>query len=269
MIRILMPLLTVLLLLPTASRGQTPAGDSYLCHKAGIAPHQEKFPPVQITLEDQFGTFLVDVKGVLSMSHSRGQRRLTVCNPIQTAARPDAHQIGYTIAIAKTPLQPQPRFVKTDHRVFDQFGTHALTVVKPVSLRAPSAMVRGAGGTETVDTAGVDHFNCYKVVPAKNAAKFVAPPLVAITDEFGTVDLMLKRITSLCTPVNMNGEDTTAPQHVGNLVCYQAKLPGGTTTVRQTVSVNDTIMGSAVLVTMSVAELCVPAFMDTLPTPVP
>ena len=248
--RILWTLILAVLLPAASSLGQTPPGDPYLCYKAARAPGQATFTPVQKTLQDQFGTLVVDVKRVLA-----------VCNPTTQTA---VHQVGYKIARATTP--PQPVFVKTDHTAIDQFGTHALTVVQPVELRAPSAQVLGAGGTGLVDTTGVDHFECYKAVPAKNAPKFVAPPPVAITDEFGTVTLTLKKITKLCTPVNKNGEDVTAPQHVGHLVCYQAKLPKGTRFAPQTVSVNNTNFGPAVLRAKAVAELCVPAFKDAIPT---
>ena len=242
--------LILAVLLPAASSlGQTPPGDSYLCYKAALAPGQATFTPVQKGLQDQFGMLVVDVKRVLA-----------VCNPAQTAV----HQVGYKIARAKTP--PQPVFVKTDHTAIDQFGAHALTLLQPVELRAPSAQVLGAGGTGLVDTTGVDHFECYKAVPARNAPTFVAPPPVAITDEFGTVTLTLNKITKLCTPVNTNGEDVTASQHVGHLVCYQAKLPQGTRFAPQTVSVNNTNFGPAVLVAKAVAELCVPAFKDAIPT---
>jgi hypothetical protein len=79
-----------------------------------------------------------------------------------------------------------------------------------------------------------------------------------LTDEFRTQTLTLTKITKLCTPVNKNGEDPTAPQHAGHLVCYKAKLPKGKFPAT-TVSVNNTNFGPAVLVAKAVAEWCVPA----------
>jgi hypothetical protein len=70
-------------------------------------------------------------------------------------------------------------------------------------------------------------------------------------------------------PVNENGEDPTAPQHAGHLVCYRAKLPKGTKFTKTTVSVNNTNFGPAALTAKVVAELCVPAFKDAIPTPTP
>jgi len=191
-----------LMALATAAAAQ-PVGDSYLCYKARLAPDQEKFTPVQKTLEDQFCTLVVDVKGFMAL-----------CNPTQPAAHPTVHAVGYKLAPAKEP--PQAKFVKSDHTAIDQFGTHQLTVVKPIEVRAPSAKVLGVGGTGPVDTTGVDHFECYKATSAKGTPKFVPPAPVAITDQFGTQSYTLKKITKLCTPVNKNGEDATAPQHVGS-----------------------------------------------------
>jgi hypothetical protein len=254
--RIVSVLTLALLLVPTASFGQTPPGDRYLCYKAVLAKKQPKFSAVQKTLEDQFGAFLANVKGFKSL-----------CNPVLAAERPTVHQVGYKTILAKT-TPPQPKFVKSDHTAFDQFGSHPLTVVKPLELRAPSAKVLGAGGTPTVDTAGVDHFECYQAVPQKGAPKLTATS-IAVTDQFGTVDLTLTKITKLCAPVNKDGEDPTAPQHPGHLVCYQAKLPKGVKFPATTVSVNNTNFGPAVLVAKSVAELCVPAFKDAVPTSTP
>lgn len=242
--------------LATAAAAQpvVPSGDSYLCYKAGLAPGQAKFTASQKTLADQFGTRVVDVKGIAAL-----------CNPTETAAHPAVHAVGYKIGPAKEP--PQTTFVKTDHTAFDQFGTHPLTVLKPIEIRAPSAQVPGAGGTGPVDTTGVDHFECYKAKPAKGAPKFVPPAPWSITDELGTQSYTLKKITKLCTPVNKNGEDASAPQHAGHLVCYQAKLPAGAKFTPQTVSVNNANFGPAVLLAKAVLEVCVPAFKDTVPTP--
>jgi hypothetical protein len=48
--------------------------------------------------------------------------------------------------------------------------------------------------------------------------------------------------------VNKNGEDPTAPQHAGHLLCYQAKLPKEAKFAAMTVSVNNSNFGPAVLV---------------------
>jgi hypothetical protein len=245
----------VLSFLPSAPHAQTPPGERYLCYKAALAPKQPKFSAAQRLLEDQFWTFTADVKGYASL-----------CNPVLSALHPAVHPVGYRTTIAKA--KPAQKFVKSSHTAHDQFGSHPLTVLMPAELREPSAKVLGAGGTPTVSTAGVDRFECYRAAPQKGAPKFVATP-VSISDQFGAHDLTLVKITRLCAPVSANGSDPTAPQHPGHLVCYQAKLPKGVKFAKTTVSVNNVGFGPAVLVAKAVAELCVPAFKDVLPTPSP
>jgi hypothetical protein len=248
--------LVAVLLIPlatTAVAQPVPAGDSYLCYKAPLAPDAPDFIPTQKTLEGPFGTLVVDVKGIA-----------TLCNPTETAAHPAVHAVGYKIAAAKSPAQA--KFVKSGHTVVDQFGTHPITLVKPLELRAPSATVLGAGGTGLANTTGVDHFECYRAKTSKGAPKFVAPAPFAVTDAFATQNYTLRKITRFCTPVNKNGEDPTAPQHVGRLVCYQAKLPAGVRFAPQTVSVNNTNFGPAVLAAKAVLELCVAAVEDSTPS---
>jgi hypothetical protein len=176
--RVVSTLVLAVSLLPGVSRGQTPPGDRYLCYKATLARGEAKFSAVEKMLQDQFGTLVTDVRGFTSL-----------CNPAQTAQHPAVHQVGYKMSLAKT-APPQAKFVKSNHTAFDQFGSHPLAVVKSLELRAPSAKVLGAGGTPTVNTTGVDHFECYAAVPQKGTPKFVATP-VSITDQFGTVSLTL------------------------------------------------------------------------------
>ena len=147
--------------------GQAAPGDHYLCYTAGLAPGQPRFTRVQKTLDDQFGTLVFDVKKIASL-----------CNPAQKGAEPPpahptVHQVGYQISPAKTP--PQPKFTRSDHVGIDQFGSHPLTLIRPAGLLVPSAKEPGTGGTDVVDTTGVDHFECYKAVPAHGAPAFVPP----------------------------------------------------------------------------------------------
>ena len=249
---------------------QTPPGDHYFCYRAALAPGQPRFITGPTTLEDQFGTVLFDVRRITITERDHPEPPLhfiSLCNPAQKNAEPPptyptVHQVGYQIQPAKTP--PQPPFAKSDHVGIDQFGTHPLTLLKPVGLLVPSAKVLGSGGTGTVDTTGVDHFECYKVAPVNGAPAFVRPPPTVVTDEFGTATYSLGRITKLCTPANKDGADPSAPSHPGHLVCYRARLAAGLF-APQMVSTNDTDFGPHVLVARAVAELCVPAFKDTVP----
>ncbi len=246
---------------PLWATGQqsVPPGDRYLCYKAGTVRGQPNFIPSRKTLEDQFGTRLVTVKKPDEM-----------CNPAQentepSGVRSDVHQVDYRLNVAKG----QAKFVKSAHTAIDQFGQHPLTVVKPVALLVPSAMALGPGGAGLVNSAGIDHFACYRVGTLKKTPKFGMIPNVTVADHFGAAVYDLKKITKLCAPTNKSNEDPTAPHHLGYLVCYEAKLAKQAPQVTfhsQTVSVNNTNFGPTVLVAHAVTELCVPAFKDTVPT---
>src|SRR5262249_10309667 len=152
MIRAVMTSVVVVLLFPAASGAQTAPGDRYLCYKAALGRGQPKFSSVQRTLEDQLWTSTANVKGFVSL-----------CNPLLAAQHPSVHEVGSRTALARQ--KPPQKFMKSTHTAIDQFGTHPLTVVRPLELRAPSAKALGDGGTPMVNTAGVDHFQCYQTAP--------------------------------------------------------------------------------------------------------
>ena len=66
-------------------------------------------------------------------------------------------------------------------------------------------------------------------------------------------------MTKFCTPVNKNGEDPTAPSHVGHLACYAMKLAKGFKFNKTNVSTNNLNFGVQVLKVSGTAELCLPA----------
>jgi hypothetical protein len=85
---------------------------------------------------------------------------------------------------------------------------------------------------------------------------------VTVTDLFyrgGYPGLALYKMTKLCTPVNKNGEDPTAPGHPGHLTCYQAKPPQGWRFNKTNAATNNTNFGPNMLKVSRVGELCVPA----------
>lgn len=244
-IRLSLALLLLGCLLSTRSEAQTPPGDSYLCY----VTKKLKLSGVQKTLEDHFRSVLVNVT-----------KLNTVCNPIQTASHPMVHQLGYGTGDARVP--GQPKFERSDHLVTDQFGQFVVRLLSPIGLFAPSASVAGVGDPGTVDTTGVDHFQCYHAALAVRST--VVPPPLTVVDDFGQSNLTIGRITKVCTPVNKNGEDPSAPGHVGHWVCRRVGVPRRSF-VPRTVSTKNTNFGSAVLYAKSVFELCVPAFMDATP----
>jgi len=68
-----------------------------------------------------------------------------------------------------------------------------------------------------------DHFQCYKVSVTPKTPKFVPPPSVSLVDQFGPMTVTVKKPMHLCSPVDKQGEDPTAPTHADHLVCYGVK----------------------------------------------
>ncbi len=243
----------IILFSASAAYAQTAPGDHYLCYKDKAS----SFLPAPKTLQDQFGTLNVAAKKLQEL-----------CNPAQVGsgaapAYPAVHEVAYQISIAPK----QPKITPGTHVAIDEFGNHTLVVGKPAQVLAPSALATGTGGVSTIDTTGVDHYECHKVAPPKGSPKFAGVPGIAVSDEFGAAQYDLTKITKLCAPVNKNNEDPTAPGHPGHLVCYSAKRSKGQTKfTAQDVSINNGNFGPATLTAKTIAEVCVPAFKDVVPT---
>jgi YVTN family beta-propeller protein len=247
--------------------GAATAGDHYLGYRA--APN----------------TKLGGVKFSTSISESlEDQFRTTTCNVVReralyTPATTDAvipenlavHLVGYKIEC--------PAFTKESHVAFDQFFPAGipLTVLKPDSLLMPSGKSTDLTVTPPAPAipGPVDAFLCYRA----SGPRITTPIHVAVSDQFLSQPLIVKKLSKLCSPVNKQGEDPSAPNHPGHLTCYrvaapsrflpklvQSPVPG----VRPTVKINNANFNSNVLKLTGIRELCIPAFKDTPPpTPTP
>jgi hypothetical protein len=233
----------VVLSIPSAGLAQS----SYLCSKVSL---EERITATQKTLEDSFGARVVDVRSVAFL-----------CNAALSSADPGVHQVAYKMTAAKD--VQQTAFERTDRVVSDEFGEHAVSLVKPAGLLAPSAVVHGGGGASTIDTTGVDHFQCYKAARSRGAEKFLPPPAFGVEDSLGQKTIQISKISKICTPANINGEDLLAPYHDGHLVCYRARLVTGS--MVGILSVNNTSFGPSIMYLKSMTEYCVPATMTSAP----
>lgn len=245
---------SVSVVLSTGSAALAAPGDDYLCYRT--APGTS-FTTVQKSLQDQSGTIDVDVRSFVA-----------VCNPAQTGAGPgptypQVDEVGYGIRSGPG----APTFTPSTHVAVDPFGSHPVVLVRPETLLAPSANAPGSGGVGLVDTAGVDHFACYRATLPRGTPRFAAIPGVSVTDQFGGARYDLLKLLHFCTPVNKNGEDPTAPAHPGRLVCYQARRSKGQAGLGpHVVSVDNTNFGPAVLIVRAPTELCVSAFEESATT---
>jgi hypothetical protein len=250
--------------LPTATPTVTPTPgptptlgplDHFTCYKAGATGGSVKFAgipnPPGISLVDQFGTAQVEVK-----------KPKFLCAPTDkngedpTAPAHPEHLKAYQIKYPTKPILP------THIKVVDQFNPGGLFVdaKKPSHLLVPS--VKSLTGPTPLPTPGAfvtDHFECYKVAISKNTPKFTPVLGVSLGDQFGTMTVEVKKPQFLCTPVDKNGEDPTAPTHVDHLMCYQVKQVDLVKFAKLTGVFVNNQFGSETLDVKKPAQLCLPA----------
>src|SRR5262249_61577697 len=139
--------------------------------------------------------------------------------------------------------------------VTNQSGTVRLTIKKAARLLVPSAKSLTAPPPPlSPSLPGNQDYKCYRV----NAVAFT-PVTVTAQDQFGTKQLTLKKIASLCTPVSKNGSQVKdAARH---LLCYSVRRatrppsPGFTPNPVGPPAVNSTREGA----------ICVPSSKSVVP----
>jgi hypothetical protein len=233
-----------------------PNVDHYLCYKVRLAPDAPQFTPVSRMLLDPFPPAKAyDLRRVV-----------TVCNPVDkngvSILHPTVHQVGYRI---RRPKGSPGAVTPSTHTLVDQFASRTLLMTVPDTLLVPSTKTLGAGGSPPyAGGTTVDHYKCYR---SRATSAFTAPVSPTLTDQFfiGGQLVRVRRPSHVCTPVDKNGEDPTAPGHAGHLVCYRVALPMGVSFPHTIVSTNNQIRPE-VLEALKPVELCVPASRDPVPT---
>ena len=172
-----------------------------------------------------------------------------------TAPAHPEHLVAYQI-------KPVEKFLSRKNvLVTDQLHPGGLHVdaKKPAHLLVPSVKAPG-GPTPPLPVAFVtDHFQCYTVGVTKGAEKFVPASGVTLEDQFGVMTVDLGKPKLLCAPVDENGEDPTAPQHAGHLMCYQLKQVDAVKFEKAMGLFVDNQFGPSTLDAKKPALLCVPA----------
>jgi hypothetical protein len=184
-----------------------PKLDHFTCYGALPAG---SFPSTVVTLVDQFRSTSMTVT-----------KATNLCNPVNkngedasAPTHPD-HFVVHSVTQTGSKFNPVNGLVVTD-----QFGTLFLDAVTPTSLLVPSAKSLVSTPPPPVDPA-TDHFVCYTVKTTAGKPPFVRVNGVTVQDQFGTRQVDLTKISRLCNPVNKNGEDPGAENHVDHLMCYQ------------------------------------------------
>jgi len=192
--------------------------DPYQCYDLLTSRGSARFEAREVSLSDQFGDSVQIVK--------KGKR---LCAPVQLGGAgvsdPEAHLLCYDLARRRDHGNHRGS-EPIEVRVSNPFGDdQQLTVKRPKRLCVPSTVERVESGAAAGDPRKLelDHFLCYGV---RAGSRDFDPIEVSLADSFQTSEQLLKKPTSLCNPVDKNGEGILDP--ATHLTCYDVKpLEGG------------------------------------------
>lgn len=208
----------------------------FQCYETHAAP----INVTGVSLVDEFGAATVDV--------IRSKR---LCAPADkndedpTAPNDPDHLTAYTIH------QQSPRFrPQRDIAVTNQLGDFVVDVVRPDRLLVPTA--KSLTGPPPAYAPAIDHYKCYDVAGVRYRAS-----QVKIDDQFGTLNLDIKRPTHFCTPVSKNGGQIVDP--VSRLLCYEVRQSTGSPLFRGPEVFTENQFGADQLTIFGPRELCVPS----------
>ena len=253
----------------TASTDAQPPGlDHFLCYDITIlGPVAEPSPfgatPAAVDLIDQFGRLRV----VPALPNQ-------LCNPVNKIlptgqAFPPANPNAHLACDPFDPLSnPPPPHLPITVRVENQFGRGALRVTgrdrlclptwknDPANPNAPGSVpVPRPAGTPT-QPPGLDHFLCYNVTQVGSGFA-QAPPAVTLVDQFGTRQVTVGGVVTLCNPVNKilaTGQQFPPANPTAHLVCYRLQ-----STAERVVLLQNQFGTGRVDATVA-TRLCLPSF---------
>jgi hypothetical protein len=148
----------------------------------------------------------------------------------------------------------------------NQFGEQKLTLLRPEALCVP-AIKDEVGDLDDLD---VRHFKCYRARPARGAS-FGTINGVSVVDQFEEESVTVLRPHFVCTPVDKNDEDPTAPNEPVHQTCFSITDPAPRFTPRD-VQVEDQFVEQDLEPTRRTdcrrsRLLCVPSTKRLMPMP--
>ncbi|MCC6847933.1 MAG: hypothetical protein IT294_05480 [Deltaproteobacteria bacterium] len=180
---------------------QPPGGgliDPFQCYEIHRAPLDRT-----VTLTDALGPSTAVV-----------ERAKRICAPADvngadpTAPSHPGHLTYYTIERTS----PFPKVKNVD--VTNPFGTVTVDLARPDRLLVPTS--KSVTAPPAPLAAPLDHFTCYRVSGAQARIDDLA-----ITDQFGTITIDVKRPLHLCLAADKNGEGVPTPDAA--MLCYQVR----------------------------------------------
>jgi hypothetical protein len=212
-----------------------------MCYRVRPTEGSAPFTPAQKSLQDAFPP-----------ARTYTLRKVAgLCNPASVAGGTVTDFLDHEVAYKLRPLKGSPPFERRTVQATDALGAHALEIRRPDALLVPSSKVLGSGGAPPYGPPNVRHYLCYRA----RQDGFVPPPATTVLDQFRFTSYELRKPTKLCTPVDKNDEDPSAPFDPTHLVCYRVHGPK---LARTPVSTNNQIRPET-LDAVRPSELCLPA----------
>jgi CSLREA domain-containing protein len=201
---------------PSVTPTPSPGLDHFSCYRA-VPQGPPNFPGFSgVSLVDRFGAKTANsspaLRRLCAPTNKNGEDPTAPSHPIHL----EAHRV-----VQVQPNTPDILNVELE----DQFGTIHVDVGNPRWLLSPTLKIlepSAPPGPPALVNPPVDDFLCYDISP--NAGAFPTHQNVSVQDQFLTSTVRL-RARWLCTPVNKNGEDPTAPMHEEQLTCYRQLPP--------------------------------------------
>jgi hypothetical protein len=231
--------------------------DSFLCYRSSIARGAAKFLPVRdLPIGDAFGNRLVDLKRIRDL-----------CLPADVnGSDPGApgHDDVLTSYLAREGSGQMPTPPVQGLVVGTAYGTLTIDLGGTERVRVPTALDTGATPPAPVPP-DPDTYKCYEARLSSGSATPPPPTVVPVEDAFGPLTIDVRRLTQLCVPASVDGQDPQAPGHAEGLLCFQARTSRGHPSFsRRTGLFTHNSLGETRLDALRLSEICVPA---TLPTP--
>jgi hypothetical protein len=231
--------------------------DDYLCYSAGSGKNK-KFTPISGSRTD-----LQDRLGGLQRFVMR--RLSALCDPAARigggVSHPNVHLVGITIKKEKT----APKFIPVTLGVRDRFDTRTLALTGIESLLDVTPVQPGTtapadfSDDPTTSADEINRFKCYTAELPKGAPKFEPPIAPTIVDDAfpSGQRLLIKKVSRVCLPADVDGATPGAEARNTLLVCYAVKLPKGAKFVRETIGTRSRSVGVRIVGRRKPAELCV------------
>lgn len=206
--------------------------DDFLCYK--VRARQD----VSVNLSDQFDS-----------GQYVGRAAKLLCAPADSGAGisdPQTHLMSYRIK--------GPHLRRTAIEVANRFGTYYFDTKKTYGLMVPTAksVIPDPPPGPPDPASAVDHYRCLTIKRTRGTPEFPKGVTIAVTDQFGTHNFVIKKPRTLCVPTDKNGEGVERPQ--AYLTCYRGKVDPRVSVAG--VQVNNQL-GQAVLNLTKETELCV------------